>query len=276
MVKGYPLNLKEALEMRAEGFRPIGGGTDLMVRYRNLPGLPLRLEEPLLYLRGLEELSQLEQRENQLCIGASVTLKALLESALTPEPFKEVIRKMASFGIRSEATLAGNLGNASPAADSLPFLYCREASLVLISLRGKRSVPLSDFIVGPGRTVLEGDEIISEILLPQRRVSLFYHKKVGGRRSDAISKLSFYGEATKKGETIVDLRLAFGAVAPCVIRLREGEEALLRALAGQGDEREAAGLYEKALKPIDDQRSTAEYRRRVSWNLLQHFTELLR
>ncbi len=275
MVNAYPRSLKEALEMRSEGFRPMGGGTDLMVRYRNRSGLLPRFDQPLLFLRNLEELKTLEERDGFLRIGAAVTLRELLASPLTPGPLKDIFLKMASYAIRSEATLAGNIGNASPAADSLPFLYCRDSSLTLASRRAERTVSLADFITGPGKTLLGGDEIIRDIVIPLKTSDISFHKKVGGRRSDAISKLSFYGEVYRGSGGVEDVRLAFGSVAPRVVRLPEGEDMILKALAGKKEWGPVVEFYGKAVTPIDDQRSTAHYRKEVSLNLLNRFLELL-
>ena len=275
MVNAYPRSMDEALKMRAEGYRPIGGGTDLMVRYRKGAGLLPRFDKPLLFLKNVAELKKLEARDGYLAVGAAVTLKELLESPLTPGAFKDIVMKMASYGIRSEATLAGNLGNASPAADSLPFLYCRDCEVILAGQDGIRRVTLAEFITGPGKTVLADDEIISEIIFPLEKCDVSFHKKVGGRRSDAISKLSFYGEVYKGHSGIEDVRLAFGSVAPRVIRLRKGEEMILNTLKDGRDWADVTALYENAIVPIDDQRSTASYRKNVSLNLLNRFLDLL-
>ena len=275
MVNAYPRSLEEALEMRAEGYRPIGGGTDLMVRYRNRSGLLPRFDRPLLFLGHLEELKTLEERDGFLHIGAALTLRELLASPLTPGPLKDIFLKMASFAIRSEATLAGNIGNASPAADSLPFLYCRDCTLTLASRRSERTLSLADFITGPGKTLLSEDEIIRDIVIPAKASDISFHKKVGGRRSDAISKLSFYGEIYRGDGGVEDVRLAFGSVAPRIVRLPEGEKMIMKSLAEDKGWGSVIEFYRKAVTPIDDQRSTAHYRKEVSLNLLNRFLELL-
>ncbi|MBN2625710.1 MAG: FAD binding domain-containing protein [Spirochaetales bacterium] len=276
MVNAYPRTLKDALTLRAEGRRPMGGGTDLMVRFRSAAGVLPRFQQSLVFLRGVDELKNLEERGDLIAIGAGVTLRELCESPLIPVVFKNIMGQMASFAIRSEATLAGNIGNASPAADSLPFLICRNASLVLTGQRGDRTVSVADFITGPGKTLLADDELIREILLPREEFTLSFHKKVGGRRSDAISKLSFLGEARREGNNLFDLRIAFGSVAPRIIRSEEGEALAREVFSRGGNTKDIEGFYEKLITPIDDQRSTAEYRKTVSLNLLRRFMEKLR
>jgi xanthine dehydrogenase FAD-binding subunit len=276
MVNAYPRTLKEALVLRAEGRRPMGGGTDLMVRFRSSAGVLPRLEQPLVFLRGVDELKNLEERDDKIAIGAGVTLCELCGSSLIPDVFKGILEQMASFAIRREATLAGNIGNASPAADSLPFLICRNASLILSGQRGDRTVSVVDFITGPGKTLLADDELIREILLPVEEFTFSFHKKVGGRRSDAISKLSFLGEARREGGRLSDLRIAFGSVAPRIIRSEEGEALARDVINRGGNPKEIEEYYGKLITPIDDQRSTAEYRKTVSLNLLRRFMENLR
>jgi len=275
MVNAYPRTLQEALDMRAKGMRPMGGGTDLMVRFRSRPGVLPRFEAPLLFLRGVKELGDIRQEGDRIRIGAGVTLERLMAYPSIPPVFKDIMAQMASFAIRSEATLAGNIGNASPAADSLPFLIGRDADLVLVCPKGERVLPLADFITGPGKTLLNRDEIIKEILLPLPGFTYSFHKKVGGRRSDAISKLSFMGEAVKEGGKVGDLRIAFGSVAPRIVRSGEGETLAREILNRGGDRASILAHYAPLITPIDDQRSTAEYRRTVSLNLLSRFLENL-
>lgn len=156
-----------------------------------------------------------------------------------------------------------------------PALYCLEAMLVLARPQGERRVSIDRFIVGPGRTELADDELLLAIDLPLVPFALTYYRKVGTRQANALSKLSFLGLCARDGERISDLRLAFGAVAPTVVRSPELEQMFLARPGADltAVRRELTEGYAKLISPIDDQRSTAGYRRTVALNLLSGFLE---
>jgi CO/xanthine dehydrogenase FAD-binding subunit len=214
-----------------------------------------------------------------LRLGAGLSFSELIESPLCPPLLLEATRRIAAPGVRNLATLGGNICHASPAADSLPPLYLYDAVLVLAS-RGPRGpryrrLPIGDFILGPRRTALRAGELLTAVELPRiPAFSRWTYEKVGARKAQAVSKVSFAAAAVLDQEGVIrDFRAAFGAVGPTVIRRRDLEESLRdRRPPGQGD---IAGAYGSRLKPIDDQRSTAEYRRTVCLNLLNHFLEAL-
>ncbi len=269
-----PNNLREALNFIKEGnVILMGGGTDLMIQKRNTAGTPPRFEKNVVYLANLKELNYIKVTPHEICIGAMTPLETILESKMTPSLLKTGIGEMASPGIRHTATLAGNIANASPAGDGIAVLYALDARLVLESIREERTIPIEEFITGVRKTVLKPDELIKEIRIPKNAFTSEKWVKVGGRKADAISKVSFVGACTIKDHRIEDLRMAFGAIAPTVIRSRKLEKTLQNRHVSEVKAEIANILkhYDDLFTPIDDQRSNKDYRRQVANNLARDF-----
>ncbi len=275
MVECYtPETLDAALEICAEHqVIPFAGGTDLMVlKSRQNESTPV-FENPPLFLHQLSELQHISEQNNEIHIGAGVNLNDLLNSEIIPQIFKTIILRMAAHPTRNLATIGGNICNASPAGDTLPYLYAVDATLVLQSVTGERSIPVADFITGPGETSIRQDELLTEIIIPRKEFSVTFYKKVGTRKGLALSKVSFLGLADIQSSKLTDLRLTFGAVAPTVIHSREIEQLAI----GKSVEEVRANSdsllekYSSLIQPIDDARSTKIYRKKVSLNLLDYF-----
>ncbi|HOJ45188.1 MAG TPA: FAD binding domain-containing protein [Bacilli bacterium] len=271
-----PKTLQEALTYLSEGtFKIMAGGTDLMIQKRSTAGLPPKIGQDVIYLFNLAELRYVSRGDGYLKIGAMTPLEDIYHHPDTPELLKKVIYEMASPGIRHMATMAGNIGNASPAGDSLVALYVLDARIKLQSISGERILPISDVIIGVRKTIIRPDELIAEILIPVDNFNVIVWRKVGGRRADAISKVSFAALIKRNAEVIKDIRIAFGAVSPTVVRSRQIEAELngksiteLRNMLPSILEK-----YATAIRPIDDQRSSAHYRRQVASNMLRHLIE---
>ncbi len=269
-----PNNLTEALNYLKEGnFVLMAGGTDLMIQKRNTAGTPPRFDKNVLYLANLKELNFIRIEGHDLLIGAATPLETILESSIVPSLLKKVISEMASPAIRHTGTLGGNIGNASPAGDSLVALYALDARLILASAHGERTIPLEDFIIGVRKTVLHPDELIKAILIEKQEVGVECWVKVGGRKADAISKVSFIGTCKIVHQHVVDIRMAFGAIAPTVIRSKDIEKSLLNKPVSEIKQCFESILkrYDSMLSPIDDQRSNKDYRRQVALNLARDF-----
>lgn len=259
-----PRSLKEALVMlRDEGpLVPLAGGTDLYV----LLNAGVLRERRFLDLWGLDELRGIHLGKKQLELGALATYTDCIRSGkvrrLLPI-LADAAREVGGVQIQNRGTLAGNIGNGSPAGDSLPVLMAADAAVVLRAADGEREVALTDFYTGYRRSVRRPDELIVSIRVPApHRRERQRFRKVGTRAAQAISKVV---------AAVVGDRVAFGSVAPTVIRAR-GVEAYL---AGGGrDAEEARARLDAELRPIDDVRSTAAYRRRVAGNLLVALLEL--
>jgi CO/xanthine dehydrogenase FAD-binding subunit len=265
-----PLSLTEALRIRSSGnTQVLAGGTDLMVKRGRFSPVVC----PVLLISQLEELRQIVRCGDELRIGASCTLTGLLRSPLLPDYLREPLAQMASPAIRNVATIGGNLCNASPAGDALPMLYALDAMLYLQSEAGGEEVPVQDFILAPGRTRLHEAQLLTEIRIPLRRGWRCTYRKVGMRRANSLSKLSFYALSDRPAGCLRDIRIAFGAVAPTVVRSREAELEILSGISLPPEDqlRRALACYDKLLHPIDDARSSQVYRRAVSLRLLAQY-----
>lgn len=279
MVTGYyPTTLQEAtqiLELHPDALL-ISGGTDVMVVKKSA--------ENEVFLNRIEEIKQVEQTENTLRIGAGMTYRELIESDLVPEVLKEAIRGIASPAIRNLGTMAGNICNASPAGDTLPVLYALDAQIILVhSQSGKmhfRKIAIEDFIKGIRKIDLNPGEMVYAIEIEAASYSnlkVTHYQKVGARQSEAISKLSFVGLGKLKEGKVADVRIAFGSVGVTSIRKRDLEKCLIGKSMNEVKEEKAAivEVYSTYIHPIDDQRSTAVYRKKVCLNLLGAFIEAL-
>lgn len=275
MVESYcPTSYGEALTLLSqEELTIVAGGTDLMVRRRNWSSLPPKFDHPVMFVAGLEELDYIDRKGNCVHIGSGVTLEEIMDDYHTPTLLRDAIKVMASPAIRHTATLAGNVVNASPAGDSLPVLYLLDSIVVLESAYGIRHVPIEDFIMGPGRTSINNDEMIKEIIVTDHGFNHMIYKKIGGRKADAISKVCFVGACQTKKHVIEDFRMAFGAVAPVVVRCKDIEDKIkgqtVQWLLENRDN--LMSDYSENIQPIDDQRSTAHYRKKICGNLMNDF-----
>ena len=275
MVKHFiPNNLVEALEfLDKNNTEVISGGTDLMVQRRNWAETPAKFDNKVMYIANLKELKYIRKIDDHLHIGASTTLTEILENEDTPKMLKDAIEIMASPAIRNCATIAGNIGNASPAGDTLPVLYIYEALIVLETNTKSRILPISEIILGPRKTVIQENELITEIIIPLTTFAEIIFEKVGGRKADAISKISFAGAIILKDNIIRAIRIAYGAVGPTVVRNEAIEKKYVN-LTREALKDKLVDIkieYKNILKPIDDQRSNKEYRMKVAVNLLEKF-----
>lgn len=264
-----PKDLKNALKILKENYLiPFAGGTDLMVKYRfDKP------ERPFIFIGDLEELRYIKKEGSVLRIGASVKYNELLESKIIPGVFKDIIRKIGSPSIRNMGTIGGNICNASPAGDTLPFLYAMDADLILLSYDNERIMRISEFIKSAKNTDIRKDELLKEIRFKIGKFNRYYFRKIGLRNANSLAKVSFFGSAKIIGGKIEDIRIAICAVSPVVVRDRRIEEQMI------GLDRknlwkiknEILEKYSELIKPIDDQRSTKEYRKEIALRLIEDF-----
>lgn len=275
MVKVFtPKTLAEALSIRTlYETLVINGGTDVMVKYRRWHGMPPDFPLDVLHIGNIAELKRIEIAAGKLIIGAAVTLSELLEHPRVPDYITLPIREMASPAIRNMGTLAGNLCNASASGDSLPMLYALDAEVTLASLHGTRKLPVAQFITFAKQTLLQPDELVTEITIPLAEFPIVYYRKIGGRKVNAISKASFYAVAIKQDGIVEDVRIAFGSVAPTAVRDKDCEASLIGTADTELDTKiESLRMrYAELLAPLDDTRSTADYRRHVSLQMLEDF-----
>ena len=269
-----PGTLQKVLALYADepgSWLPIAGGTDVMVLYA-AGKLPAR---KLVNIGDLRELRRIEVTSSEVRIGAGCTYTDLRQHSVIASEFPLLARAAAWTGgiaNQNRGTLGGNIANASPAGDSLPVLLVYDADLILVSVRGERRIPYRTFHTGYKKTLLAPDELIHSICISKNlKGYISYAKKVGARNAQAISKVFLAALARISNTTIEDVRLAAGSVGPIPVRLAATE----RALAGRAIDNsllEAAGnVMAQEVQPIDDIRSTAEYRTVVLRNLLGEF-----
>jgi xanthine dehydrogenase FAD-binding subunit len=262
-------------QLNKENCAIIAGGTDVMVMYKSRRGVPPKIPKPIVFIDHLSELKRVYKNGMDLHIGACCTYSELLENPLIPNPLKAAIKTIAAPAIRNRGTLGGNICNASPAGDTLPLLYVYNAKVLLRSVNGDRVVAISDFIQGVRRVQREPNEILAEIILPSilDEGAHVVFEKVGNRNADAIAKVGFAGYIQLKGAVIEDVRFAFGAVGPTMVRSLDIEKMLQGKTIPltAADIAQVVAAFDKIIKPIDDQRSTALYRKTVALNLLRYF-----
>ncbi|HEX7255599.1 MAG TPA: FAD binding domain-containing protein [Gaiellaceae bacterium] len=242
-----PRSLEEALRLKSEvdGAVPIEGGTDVMVELNFDRARP----PALLNLNEVAELKGLSRENGGLRLGAGLTYDEAMQAPLAGElpALAEASRTVGSPQIRNRGTIGGNLGTASPAGDALPPLLVEGAELELASVRGVRTMPLTEFLVGPKRNALEADELITAVLLrPTGARQTFM--KIGPRNAMVIAVCSLALAADqKRGE----LRASFGSAGP-----------VPGLVTAPLEERESfPDQVAEAASPIDDVRGTAAYRR---------------
>ena len=273
MVDVYrPASLSEALKIRNERSTVLlAGGTDLMVHYKNWAGLDPKFPKPVLFLDNVAELRTIESVGSEICVGAGCSLSQILADPHVPKILKEGIDTIAAPALKNRATMMGNVCNGSPAGDSIPPLMVLNARIRLESSERKRELSVDEFIAGPGQTLLRENEIATAILIPENDCNISYFRKVGTRKANALTKLSLAGLANVEGGNVQDIRLAFGAVAPIVVRSIGLESEIVGTPLAQLDIEKIVGKYAPLIRPIDDQRSKAKYRKTVSLNLLRFF-----
>lgn len=238
---------------------PIAGCTDVYV------GLNFGTQPPARFmdLWAIAALRKIVMRDDVLSIGALASYTSLIRSRLVARRVPmliEAARQIGGVQIQNRGTIGGNIANASPAGDTLPVLAAADATVVLRSLDGERRVPITSFYTGYRTSVRQPDELIVAVEIGPIDGAQWF-RKVGTRAAQAISKVVMAGVRSSSP------RIALGSVGPTVVRLPQ-TEALLGA---SGNIVAAQRVLEAEIHPIDDVRSTADYRRMVASNLLARF-----
>ena len=250
---------------------PIAGGTELMVAHA-----AGRLNIPkLISVWGLPELGFIRVNDDFISIGGGVTFGQIRSHPAIEVDFPLLSRAaswIGSIANQNRATLAGNIVNGSPAADAPPALLVYDAEIELISQRGSRRLPYSHFHLGYKQSVLEPDELVLALHLPRRFAKhAQYLRKVGTRKAMAITKVALAGTAVVDDGSVAEIRLAAASVADRPVRMTAAETALLGKKLSFETRRAVRKALLNEVRPIDDIRSTAEYRRHVAANLLDEF-----
>jgi carbon-monoxide dehydrogenase medium subunit len=268
-----PRSLAEAYALLGDGgaaaWRPIAGGTDLLVQITGELGPP---PERVLDIWGLDELRGIDVVDGALTLGALTTYTAIRRSAAVREHLPALAEAAATIGavqIQNRGTLGGNIVNASPAGDSLPVLLATDAIIVLGGARGERDVPAGAFFTGYRRTARSDDELVLRVRIPLPPGREVRFRKIGTRRAQAISKvvMALAWRPDRDGAWR-DVRVALGSVAERPIRSGPAEAALEGNRPTSETAERAAAAVAASITPIDDVRSTAAYRRAVTARVL--------
>ena len=269
-----PASLADALallEKEPGVWKPFAGGTDLMVLLE-AGKLPHR---NYINIWGLDELRGIEVNDSHVTLGALTTYTDVQSHSELRSEFPMLSQAASETGglaIQNRGTLGGNIINASPAADSPPALLAYDAEIELTSSSGSRWVAYHTFHTGYKQMQLGADELLTRIRLPRNTAGVtHYYRKVGTRKAQAISKVCLAATGRVSDGQIEDARIAFGSVAPIVVRCVKTEDALRGRKPDTETIASASAALVREISPIDDIRSTADYRLQVTKNLLADF-----
>lgn len=259
----------EALARATDETRVLAGGTDLMVELENGRARPDRVVS----IWRLPELRGIRDEDGGLRLGALTTCGEMIRSPLVRERADVLARAADEVGgeqIKNRATLGGNLGTASPAADLNPVLLALGASVRLASARGLRDVPVAEFLTGYRATARRPDELIESIAIPARPAGeRRAFRKVGTRRAQSIAKVVVALALVRDGARVASATVAAGSVAPRTVLLPEVAAELVGRAPDAASIERAARAAASGVTPIDDVRSTALYRRAVLARVLR-------
>ena len=269
-----PTSLPDALALLAREpgvWQPFAGGTDLMVLLES-GKLP---HKNYLNIWNLAELRGIEVSAEYVTLGALTTYTEVQANPILRAEFPMLCQAASETGglaIQNRGTLGGNIANASPAADSPPALLAYDAEVELVSVNAARWVPYVDFHTGYKQMIMRPDELLARIRLPRTATELHhYYRKVGTRKAQAISKVCFAATARTHETMVADVRIVLGSVAPVPLRCLKTEEVLRGVQVDRSSIEQAQEALAVEIVPIDDIRSTKDYRLRVSLNLLEDF-----
>ncbi|MFD1705265.1 FAD binding domain-containing protein [Siminovitchia sediminis] len=250
--------------------RLLAGGTDAVVRMKDNAGRP----ETWINIKGMNSLRYIREEKNGIHIGPLTTHTDIIQSKLLQEKANVLVSASNEVGgiqIQNMGTIGGNLATASPAGDTIPPLFTLDAQIELSSLGGKRMVPISDFFIGPGKTVQQAGEMITNIIIrPQAKNEIGIFEKLGPRKAQSISIVNAaiiltMGEGPRE---CLEGKIAFGSVGPTIIRAGKCERMLSLAPLTEERIRDVADAAWKEVMPISDGRATAKYRRSMASSLL--------
>lgn len=267
-----PASLDELTDMLSRGehtVRLLAGGTDLVVAMRGHRITP----ELVIDTKRVEELNELSFNDHTMILGASVTCRTVCRDPQIVKNFPALIDCATLIGgtqIQNRATLGGNLCNAAPSADTIPALIVLKAQTNICGPHGNRQVPVEEFCTGPGQTILEPNEILVSfsIPLPRQHEGAFFIRFIPRNDMDiAIANAAASIVIDSNGETIIEGRVAIGAVAPTPLYVSDVEPVLSGQPIADDVIAQAADIARQAARPITDMRGTVDQRK--------HLTEVL-
>ena len=269
-----PRSLEDVLSLLANEpgvWKPFAGGTDLMVLLE-----AGRLDHrKYVNIWQLAELRGIVVNDDHVTLGALTTYTDVQTHPVLQSEFPMLCQAAGETGglaIQNRGTLGGNIVNASPAADSPPALLAYDAEVELVSTQGARWLPYQGFHTGYKQMQIRPDELLKRIRLPRNTIGAsHYYRKVGTRKAQAISKVCFAAVARTNNGQIEDARIVVGSVAPIVVRCVQTENVLKGQTPDAATVKSAQASLRREISPIDDIRSTANYRLQVALNLLADF-----
>ena len=259
--------LDDALRLRAEHPEAtiLAGGTDVMVFIEADALRPVSV----LNIWPCADLKGIQATEEGIKIGALATWTEVGTCADLPPALRECAMTVGAAQIQNRGTVGGNIVNASPAGDSLPLWLVLDAQFEVASIRGRRMVPASEFWTGYRTTALADDELLLAVHISWDPTDEIVYRKVGTRMAQAISKVVLGGRLRVRDGIVTEARIAMGSVAPVPLRLANVEAAL----TGGPISASAADRVPDDIQPIDDVRSTADYRVAVAARVVRSWLE---
>jgi CO/xanthine dehydrogenase FAD-binding subunit len=266
-----PKTIDEALELRREhqDAKIIAGGSDLIVQLRD----GAIKTSQLLDISSLKELRFIREDQDKIQIGSLTTYNEIINSPIIRKHawiLAESARQIGATQLQNTATIGGNLGNASPAADSIPPLYALDTTIITRSVAGRREIPIDQFYLGYRKIALLSDELIEQLYFKPLRVNdAGAYLKLGLRGANAISLVDVAVALRERNVTSFSkARVALGAVAPTVRYALKCEKILQARPLDREIFREAGAVAAQDATPIDDIRASAEYRRNIVSSLV--------
>ncbi|TEB15000.1 Carbon monoxide dehydrogenase medium chain [Pelotomaculum sp. FP] len=267
-----PDSIGEACQLLAQfgaKAKLISGGTDVLVKMKN----ELLAPEVLVSIKNLEELKKIEYVAGKgIVIGARAKHNDLVFSELLAKKYPSIpgaAKQMAHNQIRNSGTIGGNIVNAVPSADLPPILIALSATVNIAGTKGSRSLALEDVFTGPNTTCLAPDEIITEVIIPDGKMTGSTYMKFGLRAAGALAVAGVASAVCIENGVIKDARIVMSAVGPTPMRAKKAEGFLKGKKVSDDLLAEAGKIAAEECKPIDDYRASAEYRR----NLVSVFTK---
>ena len=271
-----PKTLDEALSLldnyKDKNTKILAGGTDLLVKMKTTD---LKIDY-LINIKNIPELNFIDTAFG-LKIGAALPLSHIERVEKVKERYPalyEGIKSMAAIAVRNMGTIVGNICNASPAADTVPSLIAYGAEVKLLSKRGERAVLVEDFITGVGKTVIEKDELISRISLPEMKKNSGSAFSKKGRVKADIAKINLAVCLEREGNLCKDCRIVLGSVAEKAIRAKKAESLIKGQTVSISLIEKIAKKASEEIKPIDDIRSSLTYRTEIARVMVEELVRI--
>lgn len=259
-------NILDLLKNNTGNVRILAGGTDLILQIRQrLVSLSAVID-----VKNVPELNALDFKEDgTLHIGAAVPLSRIIKFLSTAKKWDLLMQACSVIGsrqIRNRGTIGGNICNAAPSADSAPVLMCLDSQAIIASIRRTRKVNLNEFFSGPGKTVVDPDELLMAIEIPEppaHSTGFYLHHTLREEMDITVAGAAALVVSTPDKSKVKEARIALGAVAPVPLRARNAETLLARQTLTQSVIARAAETAAQEASPISDVRASAEYRREL-------------